>query len=151
MSIWRSSAQWRPPQFGWFVPVEFVPFLAWLAPSVAGALLIAIDKAVAGGDVPWPQHLDQIGLFSGFFPATLLYAPLWGFPAMVAAFPLRLILLNNGWFGWASALIAGAIAGMAVPVVLGLNLSLVGPLYGANYLWMQYIIYKAQYPAFDTP
>jgi len=35
--------------------------------------------------------------------------------------------------------------------MLGLNSSLVGPLYGANYLWMQYIIYKARYPAFDTP
>jgi hypothetical protein len=131
--------------------VEFVSFLIWLAPAVAGAFLIAIGKAATGGNVQWPQHLDQLGLFSGHLSATLLYAPLWGFPAIVAAFPLRLILLNNGWFGWASALIAGAIAGIAVPVMLGLNLSPVGPLYGANYLWMQYIIYKARYPAFDAP
>jgi hypothetical protein len=130
--------------------VEFVSSLAWLAPAVAGAFLIAIDKAATGGNVQWPQHLDQLGLFSGYFSATLLYAPLWGFPAIVAAFPLRLILLNNGWFGWASALIAGAIAGIAVPLMLGLNLSLVGPLYGANYLWMQHIIYKVRYPAFDV-
>ena len=116
---------------------------------MAGVLLIVIDKAITGGSAQWPQHLDQLGLFSGYLSATLLYAPLWGFPAIVAAFPLRLILLNNGWFGWASALIAGAVAGIAVPVMLGQNVSLVGPLDGAGYLWMQYIVYKARYPAFD--
>jgi hypothetical protein len=113
--------------------------------------LIAIDKALAGDSSRWPQHLDQLGLLSGYLSATLLYAPLWGVPAIVAALPLRLLLLNKGCFGWASALIAGAIAGIAVSLMLGRHLSLVGPLYGANYLWMQHIIYKARYPAFDVP
>jgi hypothetical protein len=52
MSTWRSSAQWRPPQFGWFVPTEFPPFLAWLAPCALGALMIAADKIVRDGVPP---------------------------------------------------------------------------------------------------
>jgi hypothetical protein len=113
--------------------------------------MIASDRIVSGGIPPWPQRLDQLGLFSGYFLATLLYSPLWGFPAILAAVPLRGILLSNGLFGWASASIAGAIAGLAIPLMLGPRLWLDGPLYGAVYLSMQYIIYRALYPAaFDV-
>jgi hypothetical protein len=82
------------------------------------------------------ERLDQIGLFGGYFLVTLLYSPLWGFPAILAAVPVRAILLSNGLFGWASALIAGAIAGLAIPLMLGERLRLEGPLYGAVYLWV---------------
>jgi hypothetical protein len=61
-----------------------------------------------------------------------------GSPAILAAVPLRGLLLSNGLFGWASALIAGAIAGLAIPLMLGQGLWLDGPLYGAVYLWMQW-------------
>ena len=80
------------------------------------------------------ERLDQLGLFGGYCLATLLYSPLWGFPAVLAAVPLRGLLLSNGRFGWASALIAGAVAGLAIPLMLGRRLWLDGPLYGAVYL-----------------
>jgi hypothetical protein len=147
MSTWRSSAQWRPRQFGWFVPTEFPPFAAWLTPCAIGAVMIAADKIVSGGIPPWPERLDQLGLFGGYYLVTLLYSPLWGFPAILAAVPLRGLLLSNGLFGWASALIAGAIAGLAIPLMLGQGLWLDGPLYGAVYLWVQYAIYRARNPA----
>ncbi len=125
--------------------------MAWLAPCAIGALMIAADKIVSDAIPPWPERLDQIGLFSRYCLATLLYSPLWGFPAILAAVPLRGILLGNGLFGWGSALIAGAIAGLATPLMLGPRLWLDGPLYGAVYLAMQYIIYRARYPAaFDV-
>ena len=74
-----------------------------------------------------------------------------GFPAILAAVPLRGHLLRNGLFGWGSALIVGAIAGLAIPLMLGQRLWLDGRLYGAVYLWMQYAIYRARYPAaFDV-
>jgi hypothetical protein len=151
MSAWTNSAQWRPPQFGIFYPTEYVPFLAWLAPAAVGVLLVAVDKAVTDAIPAWPQSLDQLGLFGGYIAATLLFSPLWGFPAIVAIFLLRLLMLYGGLFGWASALIAGAIAGVAVPVVFGQNFWLIGPLYGAVTLWMQHAIYRAQYPStFDA-
>lgn len=56
-----------------------------------------------------------------------------------------------GWFGWASAFIAGALAGTGVPIVLGQAFWPVGPLNGAACLWMQQIIYSARYPTtFDA-
>ncbi len=121
--------------------------MAWLTPCAIGAVMIAADKIVSGSIPPWPERLDQLGLFGGYRVVTLLYSPLWGFPAILAAVPLRGLLLSNGLFGWASALIAGAIAGLAIPLMLGQRLWLEGPLYGAVYLWMQYIIYRARYPA----
>jgi hypothetical protein len=147
MSTWRSSAQWRPRQFGWFVPTEFPPFVAWLTPCATGALMMIFTGAIP----PWPERLDQLGLFGGYFLVTLLYSPLSGFPAILAAVPLRGILLSNGLFGWTSVLIAGATAGLAIPLMLGQRLWLDGPLYGAVYLWVQYAIYRARYPAaFDV-
>ncbi len=147
MSTWRSSAQWRPPRFGWFVPTEFPPFVAWLTPFAMGVVVIAVDRIMAGDIAPWPERFDQIGLFRGFWAATLVYSPLWGFPAIVAAIPVREALLSNGWFGWASALAGGAVAGLAIPIFLGRGLWLDGPLYGAVYLSVQSILYSAIYPA----
>jgi hypothetical protein len=147
MSTWRSSAQWRPRQFGWFVPTEFPHFVAWLTPCVIGAFMIAGDKIVRAGIPPWPERLEQLGLFGDYCLVTLLYSPLWGFPAILAAVPLRELLLSNGLFGWASALLTGAIAGLAIPLMLGQRLWLDGPLCGAVYLWVQYAIYRARYPA----
>jgi hypothetical protein len=149
MSTWRSSAQWRPPTFGWFVPTEFPPFLA---PCAIGALLLALE-AVAGDAAPsWPQRLDELGLFGGHaYSATLLYSPLWGFPAVLAAVPLRGLLMSRGRFGWGSALVGGAVAGLAIPLMLGRTLWLDGPLYGAVYLSAQSLIYRMLYPdAFDV-
>ena len=147
MSTWRSSAQWRPRQFGWFVPTEFPPFVAWLALCATGALILAAEKIFTGGAPRWPERLDQIGLFGGYFLVTLLYSPLWGFPAILAAVPLRGILLSNGLFGWASALIAGAIAGLAIPLMLGQRLWLDGPPLRRRSTCAQYAIYRARNPA----
>ena len=125
--------------------------MAWLTPCATGALMIAAVKIFTGGVPSWPERLDQLGLFGGYHLVTLLYSPLWGFPAILTAVPLRGLLLSNGLFGWASALIAGAIAGLAIPLMLGQRLWLDGPLYGAVYLWVQYAIYCARYPAaFDV-
>lgn len=122
--------------------------LAWVIPMMIGVCLIVVDKAFTGSMPPWPQTLDQAGLFNRYFPATLIWAPLWGFPAVVVGlFPLRQILIVKGWFGWASALAAGALAGIAVPVVFGPSYWLIGPLYGAGFLWIQQAIFKARYPA----
>jgi hypothetical protein len=121
--------------------------VAWLTPCAIGALLIATDKIARGGVPASPERVDQLGLFGGYCLATLLYSPLWGFPAILAAVPVRGLLLTNGLFGWASALIAGAIAGLAIPLMLGHKLWLDGPLYGAVYLWMQYALYRTRYPA----
>ena len=142
MSAWSSSSDWRPPQVGIFTPAEIMPALVCLAPCVAGVLLIVAEKRFAGA---WQQQLDHFGLFGGSFADTLLWAPVWGFPAIAAGLLLRLVLLKQGWFGWASALIAGAIGGIAVPAVMGSSLWLAGPLYGAFVLWLQQVIYKAQY------
>lgn len=147
MSAWRNSADWRPPQYGWFVPAEFPPFVAWLVPCALGVLLFVFGKALSGETPAWPQRLDQLGLFGGYGVATLLYSPMWGLPAVLAALALRLLLLSNGWFGWASALVTGAIAGLAVPFLLRQGLWLEGPLYGAAFLSIQNVIYSAWYPA----
>ena len=153
MSTWRSSAQWRPRQFGWFVSTEFPPFVAWLTPCAIGAVMIAADTIVSGGVPPWPERLDQLGLFGGYCLVTLLYSPLWGFPAILAAVPLRGILLSNGLFGWASALIAGAVSGAGDTAHAWAKfVAASGPLYGAVYLWIQFAIYRARYPAaFSAP
>ncbi len=95
MSTWRSSAQWRPRQFGWFVPTEFPPFVAWLTPCAIGAVMIAADKIFMGGVPPWPERLAQLGFFGGYRLVTLLYSPLWGFPAILAAVPLRGLLVEQ--------------------------------------------------------
>jgi hypothetical protein len=146
MSAWTNSADWRPPQIGIFNPTEPVAGIAWVAPCALGALLLVADKIVTGTIPAWPQAPDQIGLFHGYLAATLIWSPLWGLPAVIGALLLRLILLSNGWFGWASALIAGALGGIAVPPVMGLNYWLIGPLYGAAFLWLQQVIYSARYP-----
>ena len=68
---------------------EFPPFVAWLTPCAVGAVMIAADTIVSGGVPPWPERLDQLGLFGGYCLVTLLYSPLWGFPAILAGVPLR--------------------------------------------------------------
>jgi hypothetical protein len=124
-------------------------YLAWLAPGALGAVLMIFQK-IATGSFPSSQF-DQLGLFGGHFSATLLWSPLWGFPAVIAALPVLWILLACGWFGWASAFIGGAVAGVAVPVVLGPSYALIGPLYGAVCLWTVRALYKARYPTtFDA-
>lgn len=149
MATWSNSAQWRPTQYGVFTPTEWVPFAACLVPSVAGLVLVAVEKQ-AGGSAGWLHQLDQLAPL-GSMSATLLWAPVWGLPALVASLAIRLILLFQGWFGWASALVAGAIAGIAVPVVVGPSYWLAGPLFGAFTLWLQQVIYRAQFPdTFDA-
>jgi hypothetical protein len=151
MPAWRNSAQWRPPQFGILHPTELVPFLVWLMPAGLGILLMILEKASTGSFPSAPERLDQLGLFGGHLPSTLLWSPLWGFPAVLAMAASRLVLLNMGWFGWASALAAGALSGLAVPVMLGQTFWVIGPLYGAAALWMQQAIYRSQDPAsFDA-
>lgn len=151
MPAWRNSAQWRPPQFGIFHPTELVPFLVWLAPPVLGVFMMIFTKLATGNVPPTPERLDQLGVFGGYLSSTLLWSPLWSFPAILAMFASRLIMLNMGWFGWASAIAAGAVSGLAVPIMLGWNFWLTGPLYGATTLWMQQAIYRGQYPAsFDA-
>ena len=151
MSAWCNSTDWRPPSYSVWNRKDVVPFVGWLAPAAVGALLIAFDKAVTGSVPPWPHQLDQLGLLGGHASVTLLYAPLWGFPAAIVILPILWILLSQGWFGWATALIGGGIAGIAVPLLLGHNLWLAGPLYGAANLWTQRMIHKARYPdTFDA-
>ena len=148
MSTRRSSGQ-RPPTFGWFVPTEFPPFVAWLAPCAIGIFLMAAQRANAEGAVAWPDRLDQLGILGAFPAATLVYSPILGFPGIVAAIPVREMLLSKGWFGWASALFGGAAAGLAIPIFVGHGLWLDGPLYGAVYLSVQSILGHALYPARD--
>ena len=147
MPAWHNSPQWRPPPFGPWNRKDITPFLAWLAPGAIGAVLMVSQKAVTGSFPPAPEQLDQLGLFGEHFAATLLWSPLWGFPAVVAALPALWIMLRGGWFGWASALVAGAVAGITVPIIFGWNYALLGPLYGAAYLWVARTIYKAREPA----
>jgi hypothetical protein len=151
MSTWRSSPGWHPPQFGWFVPTDAAPFFAWLAPAAAGALWMAGSMTLGGALPVQSDHLAQLGLPGSYWSATLLYSPLWGFPAVLTGLVVRALLLRQGWFGWASALILGAVAGLAAPMMLGANLWLAGPLYGATFLWVQYAIFKMRYgPRFDA-
>lgn len=150
MSAWSNSAQWRPPQFGIFTPTEWVPFAAYLVPCATGILLAAVEKA-AGGSVGWPQQLGQMAPLGGSLSATLIWSPVWGLPGFIASMVIRLILLSQGWFGWASALVAGAIGGIAVPLFMGPNYWLVGPLFGALAFWLQQVIYRGQFPdTFDA-
>ena len=142
MSMWRSPARWRPSQFGWLMPAELPPFAAWLLPGAVGVLAMLATRASGGSFPSQPEHLDQLSLLGPYWVTTLLYAPLWGLPAMLAALLLRGVLLSQGWFGWASALLAGAAAGIAVPLLLGMNLWLDGPLYGAAFLWLQHVMYR---------
>jgi len=147
MSMWRSSQSWQPPQFGWSHPAEWPPFIAWLAPAALGVLVMVAGRASDGAFPGHAGRLEQLGVFGDYWASTLLYSPLWGFPAILAAFPLRALLISSGLFGWASALLAGALAGLAVPVLLGAGLWLDGLLYGASYLGVQYLIYRALYGA----
>lgn len=150
MSAWTNSAQWRPSQYGIFTPTEWVPFVACLVPSAAGLLLTVIEKSPGGG-AGWLHQLDRLAPLGGSLAATLTWSPVWGFPALVASLAIRLILLSQGWFGWASALIAGTIAGIAVLLVAGPNYWLAGPLYGAFTFWLQQVIYRARFPdTFDA-
>lgn len=151
MPAWRNSPEWRPPQFGILHPTELVPFLVWLAPPALGVLVMILGKITTGSPPPPPDRLDQLGAFDGYLSSTLLWSPLWSFPAIIAMFASRLILLKMGWFGWASAIGAGALSGLAVPIMLGQNFWLMGPLYGAATLWMQQAIYRILCPtSFDA-
>lgn len=145
MSMWRSSEEWRPRQFGWMVPAELPPFIAWLLPSVVGGLALLASRRTEVLFVASPERLSQLGFFDGYWAWTLLYAPLWGFPAIIAALPVRGILLSQGLFGWASAALAGLLAGLAIPLIFGSNFWLVGPAYGAAFLLVQYFIYLGAY------
>jgi hypothetical protein len=145
-SLWRNSNLWRPPQFGIFHPAEWVPFLTWLAPAALGVLLLICQRTVLGISPSSPEHLAQFGVLNGYLSWTLLWSPLWGFPAIAVSLALRWVLLITGRFGLASAIIGGAASGIAVPIMLGRNFILAGPLYGALTLWMQQAIYKFQYP-----
>ena len=147
MSMWRSSQSWQPKQFGWSHPAEWPPFVAWLAPASLGLLGMIAGGSPDGTSPELPTRVGQLGLFGDYWISTLLYSPLWGFPAILAAFPLRAMLINSGLFGWASALLAGALAGLAVPALFGLGLLLDGLLYGAAYLGVQYLIYSALHGA----
>jgi hypothetical protein len=149
-SAWRNSAAWRPPQFGISHPAESVPFLIWLAPAALGILLLLCLRGFAGEPLPPPERLAQLGTQNGYLVWTLVWSPLWSFPAVVTMLALRWVLIVRGWFGWGSALVAGAVSGIAVPVLLGRNFVLAGPLYGAAALWMQQAVYRARYPdSFD--
>ena len=151
MPAWRNSAQWRPPQFGIFVPAEFVPFLAWLLPGALGLLLLILETVITGSTPSAPERLSQLGIFEGYLAWTLIWSPLWSFPGIMAMFALRWILLTVGGFGWASAVVAGALAGITVPIVMGQNFWLAGPIYCATTLWMQQAIYRIRYrSAFDA-
>jgi hypothetical protein len=150
MSAWRNSARWRPPQFGITMPAEFVPFLIWILPSALGLVLIVLEQIATGQSSPIPERIEQLGIFQGHLAWTLVWSPLWSFPGVLAMFALRLILLTTGRFGWASALLAGAASGMAVPIMLGSNFWLAGPLHGAASLFMHQAIHRARDPsAFD--
>lgn len=142
MAVWRSSEQWQPRQFGWLMPAELPPFVAWLLPGIFGGLALLASRNADGSLGTAPESLSQLGLLNAYWTWTLLYTPLWGFPAVIAALPLRGILLAQGWFGWASALLSGALAGVAVPLMLGDNFWIAGPLYGAAFLWVQHVIYR---------
>jgi hypothetical protein len=143
MSAWRNASQWRPRQFGIAMPAELVPFLAWIAPAALGALLLLAALSATGHLPPAPERLDQLGISGSALPWTLVWSPIWSLPVVIAMLALRLALLLTGRFGWASALVAGAIAGTAAPLFLGTNFWLIGPLYGAITLWMQQAIYRA--------
>lgn len=151
MSMWRSSRSWQPRQFGWSHPAEWPPFVAWLAPAGLGVLGMIASGVANGASLEFASRLEQLGLLGSYCVFTLILSPLWGFPAILAAFPLRAILISSGLFGWASALLAGALAGLAVPVLFGVGLLLDGMLYGAAYLGVQYMIYSALHGADFSP
>ena len=99
MSMWRSSQSWQPKQFGWSHPAEWPPFVAWLAPASLGLLGMIAGGSPDGTSPELPTRVGQLGLFGDYWISTLLYSPLWGFPAILAAFPLRAMLINSGLFG----------------------------------------------------
>ena len=140
--MWRSPARWRPAQFSWLMPAEFAPFAAWLLPGVAGLLAMLVSKMMTGQFPAQPERLAQLSLFGEYWHTMLLYSPLWGFPAVVAAIVLRGVLLSAGYFGWASAILAGLAAGLAVPLLMGRNFWIAGPSYGAAFLLVQHLIYR---------
>ena len=152
MSAWKSSAKWRPPQVGLFVPGEVAPFLIWIGPAALGLVWIVFAEAATGRAPPSPTGMGELGALDGTFAWTLVWSPLWSFPAVLAMLATRWILLTMGWFGWASAIAVGALSGLAAPIMLGRNFWLVGPVYGAATLWMQQAIYSALYPhSFEAP
>jgi hypothetical protein len=110
-----------------------------------GVLFLILQNVITGHLHPSPDHLSQLGGVDEYLAWTLLWSPLWGFPAVIAMLAPRWVLLMNGWFGWASAIIAGALSGIAVPIMLGRNFALAGPLYGAVTLWAQQVIYRFRY------
>jgi hypothetical protein len=151
MSAWRSSSQWRPPQFGWATPAEFTPFAAWITPAALGVGLLALAGITSGHLPEAPDRLRDLGIFNGNLAWTLIWSPLWSFPGVLALLLLRWILIRTGCFGWASAVAGGALSGLTIPLMLGENFWLAGPAICAINLGLQQLVYSLQDPDAFNP
>lgn len=103
-------------QLGWFVPLEF-----GLVGLVAGVIVPALDRRLAGQTLAWPLGVKvrELALIVALYAATVA-ANGWGATLLVAAFTVLVMLrVTRGAVpgDWSFALVA-ALAGPAVEAAL---------------------------------
>lgn len=120
----------------------FCAFWTWLGVAGIGVILSLIIWGLNLASLPVPMN--------GFGGAAmlLLYSPFISWAGFIPAIPVSIWALRNGWAGWFTALIAGALVGGLVFTLIArgsLEGFLVGMPFGAGFSALFWCLARLKY------
>ena len=104
--------------------------VTWLVPLVLSLPVIGIHQ-VLFHIVP-DAAVPELRMFSYYLATALIISPAFSWIGLLFLVPVVVLLVARGWFGWLSALLAGALTGSLATAIMGGPGSVVGLIFGAG-------------------
>jgi len=135
------ALRWRDWGIAWLA--------AWLAPFGVGISAILLGPILLlpllSGMLP-DAGLDYLRLLSWVVATALFISPAFTWIGLLVLLLLSVPMLALGRFGWLSAIIAGAAAGLLATGLLGGMGAAIGPVFGAGAALVFRAVLKARRP-----